>query len=310
MTTSTRLGALAALMLLSACGAELPDLRPGMAASAPPPARAADPQADPQAGVLSAIADDLATPEAPDVGATTAAAAAPSASTAEPARRGLFGRLLGRSASDSAPSAEPSSAVQPLPAPEAPAPRRGIGALFGAATPVAAGGARTPPPGGGPDATDVAPGTVLPSGQVARVCDLPDGQRGTPVLQAAGFTVYDTRPGANAARVHYVTGFDDRCDRTFTAAAVVAGAPSMHEAVRYHPSNARIDRTATDRAYEALKTRVCRAPEGTPCGARIQRLELRTTFLTLYDRLAAGQSTWVEMLLHDGEVLAIARKRG
>lgn len=223
-------------------------------------------------------------------------AADPSAGTDAP-RRGLFGLFRGgsRAAADA-----PAEDADDAPV----APRRGFfGRRFGGRATAT-----------GPDAQEVAAGTRLPFGQIARVCDVRRSQLGTAVDTAGGYTIYDTIPAATAARVHYVTGFDDGCARTFTGAVVISGDIETHEFVRYRPSNERIDFTSVDAAYEALKARVCRVAQGQPCGERSARLNRNTRFVTVYNFFGGTFSSvptqWTQILLHDGEVLAVAMKEG
>ncbi|KAA9010424.1 hypothetical protein [Histidinibacterium aquaticum] len=192
-------------------------------------------------------------------------------------------------------------------------PPRGLFAMLGLGNGGGATPAAAPAPGGGlfgggsssgPDAQDVPPGTVIPYGRIARVCDLPRRRLGQRVLQESGFTVYDSIPNSTAPRPHYITGFSDGCPRTITGALVLAGDVGTHETVRYQPSNSGIRYTETDEAYEQIKSRICGARRGTPCGNRIDRLARNTVFLTVYERFGGGDR-WVEVLLHDRGVSAI-----
>lgn len=178
-----------------------------------------------------------------------------------------------------------------------------------AGTPAAeerAGGLFSGPRRSGPDAADVAPGTVLPYGQIARVCDVAASRRGTIIANVSGYQVFDTIPNSNAARPFYVSGFRDGCSRTFTGVMALTGDVGTHEIIRYQPSNSRIAYNATDEEYERIKGRVCSAPRGQPCGRRLDALARNTHFLTVYDRF--GGERWVEILLHNREVAAIGFK--
>ncbi|WP_050769125.1 hypothetical protein [Oceanicola granulosus] len=209
-------------------------------------------------------------------------------------------------------------AVAAAQARSAAAPPRGLGALFGRGA-----GAAGPTPAAAPggfglgrlfgggsrgsgaseiELAEVAPGTSVPYGAIARACDVPASRLGTRVAAASGYEVFDTVPNSTAPRIHYITGFADGCTRTFTGALVMLGDVGTYETVRYgagHPAT-----TAADRAYEAIKARICRAAQGQPCGGQIDRLAQDTTFLTVYDRFGGG-GEWVEILLHDGGVAAI-----
>ncbi|ROU02461.1 hypothetical protein [Histidinibacterium lentulum] len=159
----------------------------------------------------------------------------------------------------------------------------------------------------GPDAADVAPGTVLPFGEIARVCDVAPARRGTLVADVSGYQIFDTIPNSNAARPFYISGFRDRCARTFTGVLAIPGDVGTHEVIRYQPSNNRIAYSATDEEYERIKARICSAPRGQPCGRRLDALARTTHFVTVYDRFG-GSERWVEILLHSGEVAAIGFK--
>lgn len=186
-----------------------------------------------------------------------------------------------------------------------PAPRRGLTGLFGRNRDV---------PRTGPDAIDVTAGTTMPFGQIARVCGLRANELGTQVDAGGGLRIFDTRPNSKAPRPFYVTGFDDDCARTFTGAVVVTGDVETHEFVRYRPSNERIDYTTTDNAYEALKASFCRVGRGQPCGERTDRMSRNTQFITVYNFFGGTFSSvptqWAQILVHDGQVLAMSIKDG
>jgi hypothetical protein len=63
----------------------------------------------------------------------------------------------------------------------------------------------------------------------------------------------------------------------------------------------------TDKAYETLKSRICKVPRRKPCGSRIGRLEKDTVFVSVYERFGSN-AHWKNLLLHDGAVLALDRK--
>lgn len=260
------------------------------------------------------------------VAVATETAAAPAPASA-PARPGLFG-LFGANRSNN--PAEPAAAqvvttgfdaadivtgdvqvvpagavVQAAPAPQAA--RRGLGGLFGRAA--SANGPRA-----GADGRDVDFGTALPFGEIARVCNVPRGGLIHEIENVAGLRIYDTIPNTTAQRPFYITGFKDNCARTFTGAVVIPGDVQSHEYVRYQPSNAQIGYTGVDNAYEALKANVCRVGRGQPCGARTGQLNRNTQFITVYGFFAgsldAVPTQWVQILVHDGRVLAIDIKDG
>ncbi|AKS45114.1 hypothetical protein SAMN05444287_0202 [Octadecabacter temperatus] len=200
------------------------------------------------------------------------------------------------------------SASSTIPEPqEAELPRRGLRGLF-------SGNGRAERPRTGPDATDVDAGTVMPFGTIARVCGLGSNQLGTQIDGGGGFRIYDTIPQTTSPRPFYITGFDDNCARTFTGAVVVTGDIETHEFVRYQGSNEGIDYTTTDNAYEALKASECRVGRGQPCGERTERLNRDTHFITVYNFFGGTFSSvptqWAQILVHDGEVLAMSLKDG
>ena len=265
-----------------------------------------------------------------DVPASDAAATvAESPAEARTTGQGLFGRLLNRqpddptnaavqaALADAAVASENADAVQATeasasaaiaPEPAAPTERRGLFGLFRGGNADAPDAPRT-----GPDAQDISAGAVMPFGEIARVCDVARRDLGTQIDGGGGFTIYDTIPNSTAPRPFYITGFSDDCARTFTGAVVVTGDVETHEFVRYRPSNERLAYTETDNAYEALKASVCRVGRGQPCGARLDRLDRNTHFITVYNffggTFSAVPTEWAQILVHDGRVLAMSIKR-
>lgn len=161
----------------------------------------------------------------------------------------------------------------------------------------------------GPDARDVVFGTAIPFGEIARVCDA----RGKPLgkqIEAQGrrgFTLYDSNPESLHKRTFYVTGFDDGCPRQFTAATVLFGTPSFYEQIRFGPAGEHLPFAATDKAYDAVKSSVCRARASKPCGRKIGTLDDNTAFLSAYE-FNEHNNSWKEFLVHDGAVMAGAVK--
>ena len=246
-------------------------------------------------------------------GATARIAAAPAARGSE----GLVRRLQGSGDPVVEAAAAEAAAIDTQPAAEPVAAEAASQGLFGSnnasrAAPVTDGPETINRVAAGrvdsrPDGRRVAPGTVLPYGEIATVCNLPQNQRGARIKAASGIALYDPNPRSTALRPHYITGFDDGCARTFSGALVMFGDVGTHEVVRYQPSNRDLPFTETDRAYEVLKTRFCRVGHGQPCGNRLEALGRDTTFITVYGRFGATPR-WVEILVHDGEVLAIGVK--
>ncbi len=158
---------------------------------------------------------------------------------------------------------------------------------------------------------DVAPGTNLPFGEVARVCNVRASDLGTLVEQAArkgrGYKLYDTAPDSATPRPFYVTGFSDNCARQFTAALAIFGTPEFYEQLRYGLPAEQYPYSTTDRAYEKVKARMCNVGRNQPCGVRVSRLEKTTTFVSIYERFGEN-ARWADMLLHDGALLATSVK--
>ncbi|MEX0371660.1 MAG: hypothetical protein AB3N09_13590 [Tateyamaria sp.] len=163
----------------------------------------------------------------------------------------------------------------------------------------------------GPDARDVAKGSVLPFGEIARVCDVRGKEMGKVVDKAArkgrGYLLFDTAPDTTTPRTFYVTGFADNCPRQFTASLALFGDPAFHEQLRYGLPAEEYPYSTTDKAYEKLKRKVCNVGRNTPCGGRIDRLTKTTTFISAYENFT-DNARWADMLLHDGAVLATALK--
>ncbi|MGB3242960.1 MAG: hypothetical protein WBB25_00380, partial [Sulfitobacter sp.] len=220
---------------------------------------------------------------------------------------GLFGRAAPqdpvpeREAGAPEPDAEKddvaTAGLTPEPAPE-PA-RKG---LFGRK----AGKAKTR---SGPDAQDVPYGTVLANGLVARVCQAKGKSLGKLVEKPAvrGFALYDSTPGSAVARTWYVTGFADGCPRQLTGANVLLGSASLYEQLHYGPGGENLPTGETDSAYEGVKRKVCGTGRGKSCGSKIGKMEKSTFFLSAYASFG-NSSRWTELLIHDGEVLAVAVK--
>lgn len=217
-----------------------------------------------------------------------------------------------QSSTDQSATAQSSTAQTPTPQPVSDTPRRGLGGLFNRSNNRA--DRSRDAPRTGPDASDVVAGTVLPFGEIARVCDLQRAALGNVVVSGGGFKIHDSAPDSAVARPFYVTGFGDDCARTFTGAVVIPGDVETHEFVRYQSSNERIVYSGTDNAYEALKANVCRVGRGQPCGPRSDRLNENTYFVTVYGffggTFSAVPTEWAQILLHDGDVLAMSVKDG
>lgn len=195
-------------------------------------------------------------------------------------------------------------------------PQQGLLGLFGAKAATAKEEPEGPKPGrpprpGAPDAREVPLGTKLPYGQIARVCGVPNRKLGKKIEgypeRGAKYVLYDSAPGTTAAHTFYITGFKDRCARQFTAALVVFGSPESYEQIHYGPSGKDLPVSTTDKAYERLKSRVCRVRKGKPCGSKMRILARDTVFVSVYERFGSNPR-WKNILLHDGEVVAVDLK--
>lgn len=159
----------------------------------------------------------------------------------------------------------------------------------------------------------VPPGTLLSFGEVKPVCNLPRDRRGTEIAafpeRRAAYRLYDSEPGKTTAHPFYITGFADGCARTFTAAVAVFGSPEMHELLRYGLPAEVQPYSDADRAYEKIKSRICRVGRSKPCGDKIGRIEKNTAFVSAYETYG-DTSHWLEVLVHAGEVAATNVKVG
>lgn len=162
-------------------------------------------------------------------------------------------------------------------------------------------------------ASEVAPGTKLPFGKVARVCGMTNAQMGKKIAQypekRPRHKIYDSDPGNIAPHSFFITGFDDRCVRQFTASLAVFGSVAMHEQLRYGLPAEVQPYSDTDKAYETVKSRVCGVPRRKPCGNKVKKLDSSTVFISIYERFGSN-SHWANLLLHNGQVLAQDRKGG
>jgi hypothetical protein len=206
-------------------------------------------------------------------------------------RRGLFGFFARRG--DDVENDENTVVASVDANPDA-TPRRG---LFGRSKPVE----DAPLP-------EIAPGTVLPYGEVGVACNITGRALGKKIgsFQQSGnpLVLYDTSSGSLEPRTHFLTGFSDGCARQFTGALVMLGSPVLHERMRYDPLNKGWKYTATDKAYEKIRRRVCKTRGRHLCpGERVAALEAETAFVTVYETF--GDNThWAEILLHQGKVAA------
>jgi len=150
---------------------------------------------------------------------------------------------------------------------------------------------------------EVPQGTKLAYGDIARVCGMSRGDYGKRIEKAAGYTLYDSDATTTAPRTFYLTGFPDGCARQFTAALALVSGPARHEEFRYGRPSDLYPYSDIDRAYERVKSRVCRVPRRKPCGSSIRKLERNTIFISTYERFT-GNARWADILVHNGAVLA------
>ncbi len=223
----------------------------------------------------------------------------------EPAQhKGLFGFL--KAGKEPAPEAAPiqTASLAPVLPGESPEPlaqprQKPFGGLFG----------RKPKPidPNAPDAAQVPAGTLLPYGQIARMCDGNPKAMGKEVARyperSPQYRLYDTAPRSSATRSFLLTGFPDGCARQFTAALALFGGAEMHETLRYGLPAKTQPYSDTDRAYEAIKSQVCRVGKNKPCGAKMSKLSRDTVFLSVYERFG-DNARWADILLHDGALVA------
>lgn len=164
------------------------------------------------------------------------------------------------------------------------------------------------PFGGAMSRSDAPPGTVLPFGEVAKVCGVSGRALGAEVARSdgrRGYRLYDTAPGSTAARTHYLTGFKDGCARQFTAALALFGTAQVHETTRYNPAN-KIPYSETDEAYEVVKRQVCGVGRGAFCPeAKAAWMDREAAFLSVYRDFGVS-AHWMEIFLHGGRLVAHA----
>ena len=163
--------------------------------------------------------------------------------------------------------------------------------------------------GSGRAAATVAPGQVLPFGEVGLACGLRKSQMGRevdtfPREGRASWRLFDSAPGSTGPRSQFITGFSDGCPRQFTASLTTFGAPDVHETLRYSAPMKRVPYSPADTRYEALKTRLCGVGRGTPCPAgKRGRIEDSVVFVSVYHRFGDSKG-WMELLLHNGKIEA------
>jgi hypothetical protein len=164
-------------------------------------------------------------------------------------------------------------------------------------------------PGAGLEQPAPAAGAALPHGEIATVCGLNEDSLGTAIAAQSGYVIRDPDPASVMPRTQYITGFPDGCARQFTGALAMFGDVGTHEVFRYQPSNADLEWSRTDLAYEEIKARICGAARGEPCGQALERLGRRTTFVSIYETFGTNP-VWADILIHDGAVVAMDFREG
>ncbi|MFY0623034.1 MAG: hypothetical protein JXQ89_15230 [Pelagimonas sp.] len=164
------------------------------------------------------------------------------------------------------------------------------------------------PKPGDPDYDMVGADQRVPYGEIARACDVSRsdmGQKSETYKQLGkAFALYDTAPETTQQRSFYMTGFADGCPRKFSAALVMFSSPETYEAIHYSSAGATQPTSETDRAYEKIKSKVCRVRKGKPCGSKMKTLARNTVFMSVYERFG-NSPRWKTFLLHDGAVVAV-----
>lgn len=206
------------------------------------------------------------------------------------------------------PEAARTEPVQPAPKPK----RRGLFGGFGAGDDTQT-AAKKPKRRRGrvdpnaPDAAETTLENVQPFGAVARLCDQPHRALGKEVARyperGRGYRLIDSKPGSVSPRSFYITGFKDGCARQFTAALAIFGSPGMHEQLRYGLPAKIQPYSNTDKAYEKVKSKICRVGRKKPCGDKLGKLEKNTVFVSYYERFG-GNARWANFLLHNGKLEA------
>ena len=122
------------------------------------------------------------------------------------------------------------------------------------------------------------------------------------------FRLFDSDPSSSGVRDFYLIGFKDKCPRRFRASIVFFGSPELYETVRLDRHNRAIPITATDKAYDKLKRRICGKGPKKPCGAKMSVMEKSTVFVTAYDNFGST-SRWAEFLLHNRSLVEVSLKQ-
>ena len=92
-----------------------------------------------------------------------------------------------------------------------------------------------------------------------------------------------------------------------TGALIVPGDLATYESFRFLVEGMPFDIGQTDQAYDQIKSRLCGVRANQPCGSRLDRIDRNTGFLSIYDRFESS-GTWLELLLHNGDIAGQAVK--
>lgn len=154
----------------------------------------------------------------------------------------------------------------------------------------------------------VAPGVVLPFGQIGLACGIRGNALGKEVDQfperGKGYKLYDSNPSTTGPRTHFITGFKDGCPRQFTASLAILESPVLHDQLLSVSGNGAQHSTTADTVFQKIRSQVCRTGQGKACPEkRIAEMEKIMAFVTIYERFG-GNANWNEILLHNGSIAA------
>lgn len=156
--------------------------------------------------------------------------------------------------------------------------------------------------------TQAVPSVMLPFGQIGLACGVRGRALGKEVDRfpehGRGYRLFDTKPATTGPRTHYITGFKDGCARQFTASLALLDSPVLHEQLLEVGSSQSQHSTNADRAFQKIRSKVCRIGKGKACPEkRVDEMEKTMAFVTTYERFG-GNASWNEILLHNGVVAA------
>ncbi|MEQ3625778.1 MAG: hypothetical protein ABNH26_03710 [Celeribacter sp.] len=155
--------------------------------------------------------------------------------------------------------------------------------------------------GAGPASSTLDAAGSVDFGEVARICGVPERGLGTKSAEAGDYTLYDSQPGTRGPRTLFLTGFDDGCVRAVTGTLAMFGSLQLYDMLMHGAGGAHVPEGATGVAFNTLRQRTCR---GECTSRQYDRMSRDTAILSVYDR--AGDSRNMELLLHNGDLLATA----